>query len=173
MLNPPFTMYHRFARTPTDEEHTELHRITQQEVGRVAERARMILLSARGFTVQRIMQVFEVVDETLYKWLDRFDEQGPEGLFDRDRSGRPPEIDEEAQSELERLLERSPLDEGYSFTTWTTPLIKSHLSEHMGIEVSEDTVRRTVWSSSGGVPAGGLTTKIRAMRNVWRLLSRL
>ena len=73
----------RFARTPTRDLRQELERMTQQEVGRVAERARMILLSSKGFTVQRIMAVFEVVDETLYKWLDRFEEHGPEGLFDR------------------------------------------------------------------------------------------
>jgi transposase len=144
MLNQPLAMYHRFIRTPTQQEHDELQRMTQQEVGRVAERARMILLSGRGFTVQEIINVFEVVDETLYKWFDRFDEEGPEGLYDRDRSGRPPEIDEEAQRELERLLERSPVDEGYSFTTWTRPLLRSPLSEHMGIDVSDDTVRRTL-----------------------------
>ena len=137
-------MPHRFVRTPTQQEHHELQRMTQQEIGRIAERARMILLSGRGFTVQRIMAVFEVVDETLYKWFDRFDAEGPQGLYDRDRSGRPPEIDDEAQAEIERLLERSPLEEGYDFTTWTTPLLRSHLRARMGIEVSEATVRRTL-----------------------------
>lgn len=137
-------MYHRHVRTLTEAEEAELQRMTQQEVGRVAERARMTLLSARGFTVQEIMAVFEVVDETLYKWLDRFEAEGPDGLYDRERSGRPPEIDGEALEELERLVEASPLEEGYEFTTWTTPLLQSHLKERMGIEVSDDTVRRTL-----------------------------
>lgn len=137
-------MYHRHVRSLTEAEDAKLQRMTQHEVGRVAERARMILLSARGFTVQQIMAVFEVVDETVYKWLDRFEAQGPEGLHDYERSGRPPEIDGGALEELERLVETSPLDEGYEFTTWTTPLLRSHLKEHMGIEVSDDTVRRTL-----------------------------
>lgn len=137
-------MYHRHVRTLTEAEEAELQRMTQQEVGRVAERARMILLSARGFTVQEVMAVFEVVDETLYKWLDRFEAEGPDGLYDRARSGRPPEIDGDALEELERLVERSPLEEGYEFTTWTTPLLRSHLKERRGIEVSDDTVRRAL-----------------------------
>jgi transposase len=137
-------VYHRHVRDLTDAEQAELNRMTRQEVGRVAERARMIPLSARGFTVQDIMAVFEVVDETLYKWLDRFEAEGPGGLLDRERSGRPPEIDGDALEELERLVETSPLDEGYEFTTWTTPLLRSHLKERMGIEVSDDTVRRTL-----------------------------
>lgn len=136
--------YRRHVRPPTDDEHEELQRMTQQEVGRVAERARMVLLSARGFTVQQIMKVFEVVDETLYRWFDRFDEEGPEGLYDRERSGRPPEIDEVAQKELQQLLKHSPQEVGYDFTTWTTPLLRSHLRAHLGIDVSEDTVRRTL-----------------------------
>lgn len=139
-------MYHRHVRSLTDDEDAELRRMTQQEVGRVSERARMILLSARGHTVQDIMAVFEVVDETLYKWLDRFEADGPDGLYDRERSGRPPEIGSEALGELERLTETSPLDEGYEFTTWTTPLLASHLKEHMGIDVSDDTVRRALKS---------------------------
>ena len=96
--------------------------MTQQEVGRVAERARMVLLSTRGFTVPEICNIFETTDDTVYSWFNRFGEEGPEGLLDRSRSGRPREIDEEAEAELEQLLERSPQEEGYGFTTWTTPL---------------------------------------------------
>lgn len=134
----------RFVRTPDENEHRELHRMTQQEVGRVAERARMVLLSTRGFSIPEICRIFEMTDDTVYKWFDRFDEEGPEGLFDRERSGRPREIDEQAEGELERLLERSPVEEGYAFTTWTVPLLSSHLKQHLGLEVSEQTVRRAL-----------------------------
>lgn len=134
----------RFARTPEDTEHDELQRMTQQEVGRVAERARMVLLSAKGFTVPDICTIFETTDDTVYTWLDRFDEEGPAGLFDRSRSGRPREIDEEAEAELERVLEGAPVEEGYDFTTWTTPLLRSHLKERLGIDVSDATVRRAL-----------------------------
>ena len=85
-------MYHRHVCRLTDSEEAELQRMTQQEVGRVGERARMPLLSPRGFTVQGIMGVFEVSDETLYKWLDRFEAEGPDEFQDREQSARPPEI---------------------------------------------------------------------------------
>ena len=137
-------MFHRHVRPLTDAEDAELQRMTQQEVGRVAERARMILLSHQGYRVQQIMDVFRVVDETVYKWFDRFDEEGCPGLYDRPRCGRPPGIDEDAEQEVERLLEGSPVDEGYEFTTWTTPLLQSHLRERLGVEVSDSTLRRTL-----------------------------
>lgn len=134
----------RFTRTPTQNEHQELQRMTQQEVGRVAERARMVLLSARRYTVPDLCEIFEMTDDTIYKWLDRFDEAGPEGLFDQARSGRPPELDEQAEAEIERVLDGSPLDEGYAFTTWTVPLLNAHLKEKLGLEVSDETVRRAL-----------------------------
>ena len=40
-----------YARQPTDEERKELKRMTRQEVGRVSQRAQMILLSVRRKTV--------------------------------------------------------------------------------------------------------------------------
>lgn len=134
----------RFVRTPDEHEQEELHRMTQQEVGRLAERARLVLLSSQGFDVPEICRIFQMTDDTIYKWFDRFDSEGPEGLFDRERSGRPREIDEEAEAELERLLEHTPIEEGYAFTTWTVPLLRSHLREELDIDVSEQTVRRTL-----------------------------
>ena len=134
----------RFVRTPEEHEHEELQRMTQQEIGRVAERARMVLLSARHYTVPDLCAIFEMTDDTLYKWFDRFDEQGPAGLFDLSRSGRPPELDEEAEREIERVLEGSPMDEGYDFTTWTVPLLNEHLKRRLGLELSDETVRRAL-----------------------------
>jgi transposase len=134
----------RFVRTPTQHEHDELQRMTQQEVGRVAERARIVLLSSRSFSVPDLCEIFEMTDDTLYKWFDRFDDDGPDGLFDLPRSGRPPELDQQAEQEIERVLEGSPLDEGYAFTTWTVPLLNEHLRQRLGLEVSDETVRRAL-----------------------------
>ena len=137
-------MYYRYVRTPTDEEHDELERMREQEVGRVAQRAHMVLLSAREFTIPDICDIFDVVDETVYKWFDRFDEEGPSGLYDREREGRPPELDAEDEAEIERVLERSPAEEGYGFSTWTVPLVQSHLKKTRGTDVSRETVRRAM-----------------------------
>jgi len=63
----------RFVRPPTDEEHRTLKQMKQQDVGRVAMRAHMILLSERGYTVPQITDLHDVRDDTVYKWFDRFD----------------------------------------------------------------------------------------------------
>lgn len=106
----------RFVRQPTEEEREELERMTQQEVGRVALRAQMILLSAREFTAPEIADIQNTSGVSVYKWLDRFDEEGPEGLYDRPRSGRPPKVDEETEQAIEETMSEPPTEEGYNFT---------------------------------------------------------
>lgn len=134
-------MSYRTVRKPTEEEHNELKRMKRQEVGRVAMRAHMILLSSRGYSPSQIADLHAVSPPTVYKWIDRFDEEGPRGLQDRKREGRPRALDEEARAEIERLLEGDPTEEGQNATRWTAPRIAEHLKRKLGIDVHEDTVR--------------------------------
>lgn len=65
-------MKYRFVREPTEEERKELVRMTQQEIGRVAMRAQMILLSAQGYKVPKIVEIHDTSNVTVYKWLSYF-----------------------------------------------------------------------------------------------------
>jgi transposase len=134
-------MSHRTVREPVEEEHEELKRMKRQEVGRVATRAHIILLSNRGYSAPQISEIHDVTGPMVYKWMDRFDEEGPSGLYDRDREGRPPKIDEEVEQEIERLLEGNPTEEGENATRQATDRIAEHLDRELGVDVHPETVR--------------------------------
>lgn len=134
-------MSHRTVREPTDTELEELRRMKRQEVGRVSTRAHIILLSSRGYSAPQISEIHDVTGPMVYKWMDRFDEEGPPGLYDRDREGRPPKIDEEVEQEIERLLEGNPTEEGENATRWTTDRIAEHLDRELDVDVHPETVR--------------------------------
>ena len=134
----------RFVRDPTPQEQAELERMTRQEIGRVAMRAQMILLSARKYTAPDIADLLATSRVTVYTWLDRFDAEGPAGLYDRPRSGRPPEVDETAQQYLVTALDQTPEDYGYPATIWTTQLLQALLQRRCALHVCADTVRRTL-----------------------------
>ena len=142
-------MSHRTVREPTEEEHTELKRMKQEEIGRVAVRAHLVLLSSRGYSAPEIAELHQVAHPMVYKWIERFDEEGPAGLYDREREGRPPKIDEQAEQELRRVLEAAPTEEGYDFTRWTAPRLAEHLKEKLGIDVHPETVRDALTSRMG------------------------
>lgn len=131
----------RTVREPTDDEREELKRMKRQEVGRVAIRAHIVLLSSRDYSAYDIAEIHGVSDPMVYKWMDRFDDEGPAGLYDRDREGRPRKIDEQVEAEIERLLEGNPTDEGQNATRWTAPRIAEHLKRELDVEVHEGTVR--------------------------------
>lgn len=113
----------------------------QQEVGRVAIRAHFIILSAEGYEAYDIAEIHQTSDVTVYHWMDRFDKEGPEGLYDRPREGRPPKIDEEAEAMIEDTMDEPPTETGYNFTTWTVPLLTRHLEKRLDLDLHTETVR--------------------------------
>lgn len=56
----------------------------------IAKRARAILLLADGATVSATGRLVPMQRRHLYKWIDRFRQQGVAGLYDGKRTGRPP-----------------------------------------------------------------------------------
>ncbi len=137
-------MQYRHVRTPGQEERQELERIMQQEVGRVSLRAHLVLLSSQGFTVPDLTRIFAMSEVSIYHWFNRFDEEGPAGLFDRPRSGRPPQVGPQTRAEIERVIEEPPTQQGYNFTTWTVPLLRQHLIETSAVDLVEETLRTTL-----------------------------
>jgi len=84
-----------YVRPLAAEEYRELREMKRKEIGRVSQRAHMVLLSAKQWAVPRIAALFEVSPATVRAWIRKFEAEGPKGLYDEGRSGRPrtaPEI---------------------------------------------------------------------------------
>ncbi len=78
-----------YVRTLATDEYKELIAMKRKEVGRVSQRAQMILLSAREWAVPRIAALLETSPATVRFWIRKFERDGCRGLYDCDRSGRP------------------------------------------------------------------------------------
>jgi transposase len=97
-----------YARQLPDKEREELKRMVRQEVGRISQRAQVILLSARRKTVPEIADLFQVSQATIRFWVERFNAQGPGGLYDEERSGRPPKTTLEVRDTVVELVQDDP-----------------------------------------------------------------
>ncbi len=133
-----------YVREPTDQEQHELKRMTRQEVGRVSERALMILLSAQGHTVPEISTIFGVNRASVRFWIRRFDSSGPGGLVDNARSGRPRRSDERVRNALTKLVHNDPLYSGFLATFWTVAMLGAALFSLLGVQLSLRTIRTTL-----------------------------
>jgi transposase len=81
----------RFVRPLSEHEQFALHqqyRTTHD--ADLRSRTQMILLSAAGQPVAQIASLTLFGEDTVLYWLDRYEQDGIDGLADRPRSGRPP-----------------------------------------------------------------------------------
>ncbi len=133
-----------YVRTPTDAELQELKRMTRHEIGRVSQRAQMVLLSAQQRTVPEIAVIFGVKYKTVRKWLRRFNAAGPAGLYDEPRSGRPRTLTDRVRDTLVDMSEQDPEQSDYPATLWTVAMLALALAEKIGVYLSHSTLRQTL-----------------------------
>ncbi|MCX6028156.1 MAG: helix-turn-helix domain-containing protein [Chloroflexi bacterium] len=130
-----------YVRQPTDEEDVELQRMTRQEVGRVSQRAQMVLLSAQRRNVPAIAAIFDLRKVTVRQWLHRFEVAGPAGLYDAARSGRPRKVTAAVRATLDTLVAQDPAQSGYLATFWTVAMLVLALTKKLGVSLSCSTLR--------------------------------
>ena len=82
-----------------------------------------------------------------YKWLRRFDKEGLEGLKDKPRSGRPPDIPQEKLSKVRTELSENP-------SGWKAKEIMNIIYEKTGVKYHEVHIYRLLhkWGFSPKVP---------------------
>ena len=89
----------------------------------LAERARIVLMSGEGMSVTEISGRLQVSRPTVYKWQQRYEQEGVDGLHDQPRSGRPTKLTE---AKIKRILhlttERIPKEA----THWSTRLMAKY-----------------------------------------------
>ena len=124
---------------------TELEQVRRQAVGRVSQRAHMVLLSLQQHTVDEIAGLFGCGPEVVRLWLHRFEQRGErpvaEALDDRPRSGRPPK-DPLAGHIIDARVGQCPQNFGLLATCWTVALLSVHLAAVLHLMLAPSTVRR-------------------------------
>jgi len=148
----------------TDERRRELETVSRQAVGRVALRAHMVLLSARGYSVPRIAAIHDCGEDVVRTWLHRYEVEGVAGLEDEPRSGRPPK-DPLARQIVDAQAQQSPECLGYARTCWTVATLAAFLALRFRLALSPSSVRRHLkamgwrWARPRLAPASTLRKK--------------
>lgn len=97
---------------------------------RYATRAKIILKSLEGMSLEDISKSLNVTKATVNKWRNRFRKSGLSALDDLPRAGKPPVITAETKAAVMELA-CSKAKDGY--TTWT----QKRIGEHFGISQSK------------------------------------
>jgi len=98
--------------TQTEREYLETLISKGQQTAKVYRRSLALLELDRGKTYTAVSQTLQVAIPTLSKWASRYKEKGIKVLKDKDRPGRPIEIDGEQRAKVTALACSEP-PEGY------------------------------------------------------------
>jgi transposase len=116
----------------------------------VAERASIVKALASGSTVAEVSQATGYSRNAVYRWRARFEQEGVEGLVDRERAGRPRELPAaKARQILTMTVERIP----HEATHWSLRL----MARYAGVSVYQV---RQVWEAANLKPHRLRTFKI-------------
>jgi len=93
---------------------------------RLVERARMVLLAARGEQTQAIAACLQTSAVRVSKWRVRFAKMGLSGLVDAPRRGKPPKYDRHTERRILQVWDEAP-PSGYA--TWSGRLVARRLGD--------------------------------------------
>ena len=119
--------------TISDEERAYLKSLikTRTIQSQVVDRARMLLWKSEAKTDKAIADGLGVSVNTVRRCVDRYLNSGIHlAIFDDERSGRPPEITDDAKSWIVSVACQKPCDLGYAAELWTLANLHKHIQEH-------------------------------------------
>jgi transposase len=111
--------------------------------GRLRQRAQIVLLAAeQGMVATQIGVIVRLNEESVRRWLKRYEAEGIEGLKDDPRPGMVPVVTPEYRAQLVSAVRRRPRSLEQPFSLWTCQRLADYLAEETGIRVSDESVRR-------------------------------
>ncbi len=130
------------ARCWSSAEQEAIERLARSRTApaRLVERARSVLLSRQGDSVAEVAERLGVCQDTVRRWLHRFDRHGVDGLADRPRAGRPPTYTPEEVGAVVAASLTKPEDLGLPFASWTLDRLAAYLNEELAIPIKRSRI---------------------------------
>jgi transposase len=113
----------------------------QTKEARVFRRAQAVREVVAGHDVTAVSAPFHLTPSALRTWGQRFAPQGPQGLVDRPRPGRPPTVTGALEQYRNRLGDHDPLEHGSLSSPWSCRALATVLAHQTGVHRGRERVR--------------------------------
>lgn len=124
----------RFIRELNPETRKLLERISKESKSSQArERARCIVLSFEGFSIEQLVVIFAVGRKTIYNWFTRWEDQGLLGLYNRKGRGRKSKFNKEQEEQIKEWVKTEPKN---------LKKVVEKVNRDWGVKTSKDTIKR-------------------------------
>ena len=101
----------------------------------VRQRAHCILLSYQKYKISELMTIFQVSRNTIYNWLNNWEDLGLVGLYNREGRGRKKLFDSLQQKIIKDWVKETPKKLG---------IVQEKIKKEWDIFASKDTIKRVV-----------------------------
>jgi transposase len=129
------------SQFPTDACTTLTTLLQQTKEARVFRRAQAVREVVAGSHINAVSTTFHFTNSALRKWVQRFAQQGPQGLRDRPRPGRPRKVTCALEQHLNRLVDQDPLHHGSLYSQWSCRELATVLAQQTGVQLGRESVR--------------------------------
>ena len=97
--------------------------------------------SKKVLIAAEIADIVRADEQTVRRWLKRYQSQGLAGLYDSPRPGGPRKVTAAYLSELIEVVRQQPTTFQLPFTSWTHDRLADFMAQKTGIAVNPETVR--------------------------------
>lgn len=134
---------------PTSQGLEKIHKESKSYQDR--NRCQCVLLSHQGYRVERLASIFKVSKLSIYKWFDRFEKAGVEGLKNQKGKGRTPILTTRNATHLAVVATHIEKEKQ------ELKLAKAEIETQLGLTMSEMTLKRFLkkWTTDGNASASG------------------
>jgi transposase len=137
-----------YVRSLKADEKPKLEELARGSDVELAQRARIILLSAQRTGVHEIGTTVDLHPINVRKWIHRFDKSGVKGLMPRHSPGRPRVFTRQQRDAIAHLASTDPRTLGLGFDAWSLQRLRSQLIARGVVkEVSAETIRQQLIKS--------------------------
>jgi transposase len=105
-------------------------------------RIRAVEAVERGLAVGQVADAFNVDRTTLFRWVQRYQTNGANGLERKSVSGRPRLLEDLDEDDLRKIVMFPASDFGYETDLWTVGRLRQVIEDVCEVRVSKDTVWR-------------------------------
>jgi len=105
-------------------------------------RVRAVQAVRRGMGICAVAAAYQTDRSTVFRWMQRYGEEGTSGLLRRTGSGRPRKLQDLDEEDWRSLVLKPASYYGYETDLWTVGRLRGVIAEVYGLQVSKDTIWR-------------------------------
>jgi transposase len=105
--------------------------------------AAMILI-LEGWKSTQVAALFDVSRWSVVKWIQKANEQGIQGVNEGQRPGRPSQMDEDIEKDLEKALSQDPREFGLKRNRWDGMVVVEYVERVHGVKIKVRQAQRWI-----------------------------